>query len=155
MSSIVRLSLAIAVAAGTASAAWGGATALRDQAQLEALLKSAAPCCIIDARPDGVRKLLPLADTVPYRQDLKINPTSVVVVIADSDAKAVEVGDAIAKTSNAKDVVAVKGGAATWRALVGGDPGASAGSAALSFVIPKNTCEQDTPLQTLIRSKPQ
>lgn len=155
MSSIVRFSLAIAIAAGTASAALGGMTTLRNQAELETLLTSAAPCCIIDARPEGVRKLLPLANTVPYRQDLKINPTSVVVVIADSDAKAVEIGDAIATTNNAKDVVAVKGGASTWRALVGGDPGASGGSGALRFVIPKNTCEQDTPVQTLIRPKPQ
>jgi hypothetical protein len=155
MSTIVRLGLVIAVAAGTASAAWGGVTVLRDQAQLETLLKAAPPCCIIDARPEGVRKLLPLANTVPYRQDLKIDPTSVVVVIADSDAKAVEIGDAIASANRAKDVVAVKGGAGTWRALAGDGPDGSGASAPLRFVIPKNTCEQGTPLQTLIRPKRQ
>lgn len=154
MSAIIRFSLAIAVATA-ASAAWGGVTALRDQAELESLLKRAPPCCIIDARPERVRKLLPLANTVPYRQDLRIDPTSVVVVIAETDGQAVEIGDAIAKTNNAKDVVAVKGGASTWRALAGDDPAASGGSAPLRFVIPKNTCEQGTPLQTLIRSKPQ
>jgi hypothetical protein len=155
MRAIVRFGLAIAIAATAASAARGGVTLLQDQAQLESLLKAAPPCCIIDARPEGVRKLLPLADTVPYREGLRIDPTSVVVVIAESDARAVEIGDAIASANRAKDVVAVKGGASTWRALVGGGPDGSGASAPLRFVIPKNTCEQGTPLQTLIRSKPQ
>ena len=61
------------------------------------------------------------------------------------------VGEDLARTSNAPKVIAVKGGLATWEAAAGqGDP---PGGTALTFVIPKNTCEQDAPLQQL-RTEP-
>ena len=119
---------------------------LRDTAALKAFLASDIPCCVIDARAAANRKRTPLADTLAYRKDLKINPTGVVVVIAASDARAVEVGERLAASSKAQEVYAVKGGIATWNA---------ASLASLfktrpkSFVIPKNTCEQGTPLQEL------
>ena len=119
---------------------------LRDTAALKAFLAGVTPCCVIDARSAAARKRAPLADTLAYRKDLKINPTGVVVVIADSDARAIEVGELLAAGSKAQEVYAVKGGIATWNA---------ASIASLfktrprSFVIPKNTCEQGTPLQEL------
>jgi hypothetical protein len=132
-----------------ASAAGGTNVVLKDRAELERLLKSETPCCIVDARRDMTRKLAPLANTVAYTKGMKINPTSVVVVIAESDATAVAVGEDLAKTSGAKDVVAVKGGAATWRSLAGDGGGEGRMSAPVTFVIPKNTCEQEAPIQTL------
>ncbi len=119
---------------------------LRDTAALEAFLAGNTPCCVIDARSAANRKRAPLADTLPYRTGLKINPTGVVVVIADTDARAVEIGERLAESSKAKEVYAVKGGIATWKAAT------IAGllkTRPRSFVIPKNTCEQGTPLQEL------
>ena len=87
----------------------------------------------------------PLADTLPYRKDLKINPTGVVVVIADSDARAVEVGKALERSSKAKDIYAVKGGA---KHVAWSDGRLSTSSGMPSgFIIPKNTCESGTAIQ--------
>ncbi|MBI3140313.1 MAG: hypothetical protein HYZ19_00445 [Rhodocyclales bacterium] len=138
------LSLA-ALLLGLALPALAG-VALRDRAALEEFLKTGIPCCIIDARSAASRRLAPLANTLVYRKGLKINPTGVVVVVADTDARAVQVGEALAGASKAKDVYAVQGGAATWRAVTGGS--AFAGLPR-SFVIPKNTCESGVPLQEL------
>lgn len=120
--------------------------ALRDKAELEAFLASKTPCCVIDARSGKNRKSAPLADTLPYRKGLKINPSGVVVVVADTDARALEVGNILANSSKASDVYAVKGGVATWRTVTGTSLFASRPR---SFVIPKNTCEQGVPLQEL------
>ena len=119
---------------------------LRDTAALEDFLAGNTPCCVIDARAAANRKRTPLADALPYRKGLKINPTGVVVVIADTDVRALEVGKLLAESSQAKEVYAVKGGIATWNAAT------IAGllkTRPRSFVIPKNTCEQGTPLQEL------
>lgn|SRR5574340_439260 len=140
---LVAAALACAVlAAGPASAA----VTLRDRPALEEFLKTRTPCCVIDARSDKNRQAAPLADTLAYRQGLRINPTGVVVVIADSDARAVEVGEILAASSKAQEVYAVQGGAATWRAVTAGS---AFSSLPRSFVIPSNTCEQGTPLQEL------
>lgn len=119
---------------------------LRDQAALVTFLSGSTPCCVIDARSDKSRKSAPLSDTLPYRKGLKINPTGVVIVVADTDARAVEVGNILANSSKAKDVYAVQGGVATWRAVTLSSLFASRPK---SFVIPKNTCEQGKPLQEL------
>lgn len=119
---------------------------LRDKAALEAFLAGDTPCCVIDARSAKNRKSAPLANALAYRNGLKINPTGVVVVIADTDARAVEVGEILAASSKAKDVYAVQGGIATWKASTIAGLFASKPR---SFVIPKNTCEQGTPLQEL------
>lgn len=116
---------------------------LRDTASLQAFLASGAPCCVIDARNAAKRLSAPLAETLPYRKDLKINPTGVVVVIADTDARAIEVGKALERSSKAKDVYAVKGGARTWRTAMG----AAASGMPGGFIIPKNTCESGTAIQ--------
>lgn len=119
---------------------------LRDKAALEVFLASKTPCCVIDARSDKSRKSAPLADTLPYRKGLKIYPSGVVVVVADTDARAMEVGNILASSSKANDVYAVQGGVATWRAVTLTSLFASRPR---SFVIPKNTCEQGIPLQEL------
>lgn len=116
---------------------------LRDTAALQAFLASGTPCCVIDARNAAKRLSAPLAETLPYRKDLKINPTGVVVVIADTDARAIEVGKALERSSKAQEVYAVKGGARSWRAATG----AAASGMPRGFIIPKNTCESGTAIQ--------
>jgi hypothetical protein len=133
--------IALGIAMGAAAE-----VSLRDTAALEAFLSGNTPCCVIDARSAANRKRAPLADTLAYRKDLKINPTGVVVVIADSDARALEVGELLAAGSMAQEVYAVKGGVATWRAA---SVSGLFKTRPRSFVIPKNTCEQGTPLQEL------
>lgn len=117
---------------------------LRDAAALRAFLASGTPCCVIDARNEAKRLSVPLADALPYRKGLRIDPTGVVVIIADTDARAIEVGKALELTSKAKDVYAVKGGVRTWRAATGG---AASSVMPPSFIIPKNTCESGTAIQ--------
>jgi hypothetical protein len=126
---------------------------LHDQAELEAVLKAAPPCCVIDARVPKQRQSQPLANTVPYREGVTVTGTGTgpVVVLADTDARAVEVGGKLATATKDRRVLAVKGGAATWRALVAPDP---ATAMPKSFVIPSNTCQNGPPLQTLPYRKP-
>jgi len=147
----VLLVLAALVAAGAATATTAATVALHDRAELAAAMKEGPPCCIVDARPPGTRALRPLADALVYRKGMKINPTAAVVVIADNDQNAMRVGEELARDSRAPKVIAVKGGLPTWEAAIG--EGASSGGVALTFVIPKNTCEQGVPLQTL-RAEP-
>lgn len=137
---------ALATFAALASLPCAASVTLRDKAALEDFLKNKEPCCVIDARSGKSRKAAPLADTLIYRKGLKINPTGVVIVVADTDAKAIEIGEILAARSKAKEVYAVQGGASTWQAVTGG--GIFSGMPR-SFVIPKNTCEQGTPLQEL------
>lgn len=146
--SVLLALAALLVATGIATAA---PVALQDRAELAAALKEGPPCCIVDARPPGTRALRPLADALVYRKGMKINPTAAVVVIADNDQNAMRVGEELARDSRAPKVIAVKGGLPTWEAAIG--EGASSGGVALTFVIPKNTCEQGVPLQTL-RAEP-
>lgn len=116
---------------------------LRDTAALQAFLASGTPCCVIDARNEAKRLSAPLADTLPYRKGLKINPTGIVVV-ADTDARAIEVGKALERSSKAQEIFAVKGGERTWRAVTGS---AAASGMPRGFIIPKNTCESGTAIQ--------
>jgi hypothetical protein len=118
-----------------------------DAAQVRALLAMKSPCCVIDARAASERRKVEIGHALVYRKGLRINPTGVVVVIADSDAKAQAVGQALARTSGATRVVAVKGGASTWLSAQRETIGSAAH--APSFIIPRNTCEQGSPLQTL------
>jgi hypothetical protein len=144
---VFAIAVAAAVAATAASQVLAASIALHGPEQLAAALKEGPPCCIVDARPPGARALRPLADAVAYRKGLKINPTAAVVVIADNDQNALRIGEELARESNAPRVIAVQGGLAAWEAATGA--GASGGATAATFVIPKNTCEQDAPLQTL------
>ncbi len=128
---------------------WGVAAAgevvLTDGPQLESRLKQGAPCCVLDARSDTARALLPLQDAVVFRPGLAITPTAAVVVIADDDDTALAVGRQVASDSGAAEVLAVKGGVRTWRTVrAGGEV-----PMPITFIIPKNTCEQGKPIQEL------
>jgi hypothetical protein len=132
-----------------AAAAVEPSVTLYERARLQAALQAAAPCCVVDARSAKARKVKPIADAVVYRPDLRINPTSAVVVIADSDSEALRIGRALAAASGAMQVIAVQGGFETWQAAM--RPGGNGG---LRFVIPSDTCQQGTPLQELLQGKP-
>lgn len=122
---------------------------LRNETQLQFALRSSAPCCVIDGRSEIQRKQRQLPDSLVYHKGLKINPTATVVVVADTDAQALAIANTLATAHPGKTVFAVEGGVGVWeavaRALVADPPGGSASH----FVIPKNTCEQGTPLQQL------
>lgn len=132
---------------------------LRSQAELMVVLKKQPPCCVIDARSAGTQAKHPLADALRYRPDIKIVPTASVVVVADTDADALRVVQALSRQHPGKDVYGVKGGAAVWETLLKSLEKVTASQApgapgALSFVIPHNTCETGTPLQVLSGGKP-
>jgi hypothetical protein len=143
-----RLILLAALAA--ASTAIWAAPVLADRDQAISLLKATPPCCVVDARNGIRRKLRPLAGAVVWNDGMVVKPTGTVVVIADDDQAARSVGRAIEKRFNAKHVLAVKGGIETWDKVVSEtqEPGMPA-----TFVIPRNTCEQGSPLQTLRSNK--
>lgn len=154
-----RWLLALALASLCAAPAHA-AVVLCDATELIHVLKSEPPCCVVDARSaDQQRKHL-LAEALPYRPDLSIVPTASVIVVADRDQDAVNVGVALSKKHPGKAIYAVKGGVAAWESVLKSlsgpamstAPGAPAG---LSFVIPHNTCETGAPLQILkSKSKP-
>lgn len=126
---------------------------LQDQAQLIRALSAKPPCCVIDGRAAASRKAELQENALPWRSDLKINPTATVVVIADRDQDALDIARALARKHPGKPIFAVKGGLAAWKAASLSLLAAAGMDAALggpvSFVIPANTCEQGKPLQVL------
>jgi hypothetical protein len=139
-------------------AATGGAQAgvsLLAKADLVKVLTTSPPCCVIDARSEEARKARPIKEALEWLPGLKINPTATVVVVADADARAMAVARSIDKTHPRKVIVAVKGGFPVWEAiLIDQEKGREHSvQGSTSFVIPKNTCEQGTPLQTLPRGR--
>ncbi|MDO8251553.1 MAG: hypothetical protein Q7T78_17795 [Rhodoferax sp.] len=134
------------------------AVALRGTAELMEALKSQPPCCVIDARSEENQRTHPLADALRYRPGLQIIPTASVIVVADRDQEAMNIGAILLKQHPGKAIYAVKGGVATWefvrksleKVSSSQAPGAAPG---ISFVIPHNTCETGTPLQ-ILQSKP-
>lgn len=131
----------------------------KDRQQLTAALTASTPCCVIDGRSAASRKQQPLADALVYRPDLRIKPTAAVVVIADRDLDAMQIGETLARKHPGKQIIAVKGGIKTWQeashaaALLAAGIGIPGGGSR-SFVIPSNTCEQGKPLQELRRDTP-
>lgn len=152
LSGIPRCSLALLVL-GACLGAQAATASLQDDQQLVALLTKSPQCCIVDARSAPQRQQAELAGALVYNEAMRLKPTSVVVVVADTDARASAVAKTLARSS-AHDVVAVKGGLAAWKVVEhelraeAGRPGSK-----FSFVIPHNTCEQGTPLQ-IFEAKP-
>lgn len=142
---------AIALAALLYSVTGGAEVSLRDKPGLEAALKHAPPCCVVDARAEDSRKRTPLPDATLYREGMTIDPIGPVVVLADTDAKALQVGKMLEGDAKDRLVLAVKGGIRTWQSVVLPDPGTMLPE---SFVIPSDTCQQAPPLQTLPFDKP-
>ena len=149
LSKHVLLPAALSLGAATAYAD----AALRSAEQLKFALRSNPPCCVIDARPAAEREARPIAEALAWRENLKIVPTATVVVVGDSDARALEVAQRLAHVHPGKTVVAVEGGAAAWESVLAAKAGDPPGGRAFSFVIPRNTCESGTPLQHL-RTEP-
>lgn len=151
------LAFALSAALFCATAVHAGVV-LRGAAELSKALKSRPPCCVIDGRSEDNQREHPLADALRYRPGLIIVPTASVIVVADRDQDATNIGTALAKQHPGKVIYAVKGGVAAWESVLkslkkGSSsevPGAAAG---ISFVIPHNTCETGTPLQ-ILTSKP-
>ena len=135
---LLLLGVALSTHAATAS--------LRDDVQLVALLSATPQCCVIDARGAAARKEAALPGALAYRDGLRVKPTSVVIVLADTDARAMAVATTLARSSPFP-VYAVKGGYATWRsAEFHLQAQASKPGTKFTFVIPHNTCQQDAPL---------
>lgn len=130
--------------------AWADAL-LMDKEQALAALKGGSPCCVVDGRAAGKRRTPPLPDAVPYRKGLKIAPTAPAIVVADDDRSALAIAQELEKSHPGKTIIAVQGGVPVWQAILAGQ-GAPQG--AINFVIPRNTCEHDTPLQKLLQKKP-
>lgn len=152
------LGLLLAAALLGAAPAWA-AVSLRGAAELMHELQSAPPCCVIDARSEDSQRQHPLAEALRYRPGLQIIPTAAIVVVADRDQDAMNIGAILLKQHPGKTIYAVKGGVAAWETVLKTLSAAASSSAAhsarpgISFVIPHNTCETGTPLQ-ILQSKP-
>lgn len=120
-------------------------------------LKSGPPCCVIDGRQEANRTQAPLAEALPYRSGLRINPTASVVVVADTDQEAQRIADVLARQHPGKTIIAVKGGLPSWQAAnaapLSTATHAGAPAPGFQFVIPHNTCESGEPLQKLQSNK--
>lgn len=139
----------VGVLAGTGAPLAHADASLRSESQLRLALRVSPPCCVIDARTEAQRVARPLAEALVYRDDLRITPTATVIVVADTDSRALTVAQGLAAVHPGKTVFAVEGGIAAWEAAAGAIAGDPPGGRAFSFVIPKNTCEQAPPLQHL------
>lgn len=147
---IRRVSCAILLLVLSGLALAGGKLLGRDELVFMQRLNPA--CCVIDARAATARGGRPLKEAIAYHPDLAIQPSATVVVVADSDRAALQVVAALERKHPGKAVVAVKGGAPTWQAVLTRLAELSEGES-VQFVIPHNTCETGNPLQTL-QSKP-
>jgi len=141
-----------ALACWAAAGAVQAEASLMDKAQLVAALSARGPCCVIDGRAAESRRRELLDNALPWRSDLKINPTASVVVVADRDQDALGIARALARKHPGKTILAVKGGATAWKSasfeLLAASASGGAGGL-VNFVIPANTCEQGKPLQEL------
>jgi hypothetical protein len=135
---------------GVSVFAAGADVTLRDRAGLEQALKNTEPCCVVDARTAANRARLPLVDTVPYREGMTLGAGGPVVVIADTDARALEVAKALVVAAGSRPILAVRGGAKTWQSVPQSSPITGPPP---QFVIPSDTCKQGQPLQTLRSEK--
>lgn len=141
------------LAFGFGSVAWADVRLLDEAGLLQALDRQ-PPCCVVDGRAPAHRKALPVADALPYRPGMKIHPTATVVVVADSDEQAMNIARRLDRAYPGKSIIAVKGGRAVWASVLSAGQPSHSVQGSRSFVIPSNTCEQGTPLETLNRGQP-
>lgn len=152
--SIFFAGLALSAVISLAAPAAHADAALRSVEQLKFALRTHAPCCVIDARSEAQRAAQPLAEALVWREDLRIEPTASVVVVADNDARALELAQQLAQAHPGKTIWAVEGGVQAWASVLAAKTADPPGGRALQFVIPRNTCESGSPLQHL-RTAPQ
>lgn len=120
---------------------------LMSKAQLVRALQEGQPCCVIDGRGEASRKKHPLGDALPYAKDMKIAPTSAVVVVADNDRLAKRIAARLDAAYPGKRIIAVQGGVGVWEAARVAASRADDNKPGIRFVIPRNTCESGTPIQ--------
>ncbi|BBD76526.1 hypothetical protein [Hydrogenophilus thermoluteolus] len=119
-------------------------------AQLVHALEEGKPCCVIDGRPEQSQRTKPLENALPYRDGLVIEPSGMVVVVADSDEAAMRIASRLDESYPGQNIVVVLGGADAWEAAqVELSRRAAAPPRGLSFIIPKNTCESGSSIQKL------
>lgn len=126
------------------------AVALLDEVALAAKLQQHADYQLLDARPDAAQRLAPIAFSTRYRINTTIKK-GLVLVVADTDAAAVEVAWSI-PSATGREVYAVQGGEPAWKRVMLKLPEKNTSSK--TFVIPHSTCEQGKPLQELKRDSP-
>lgn len=143
----VVLAAALHVVALAAPAPPAASASLQGAAVLTARLTQTPQCCVIDARSAQHRQAAALPGALTYSAKLRIAPTSVVVVLADSDDRALAVARLLVKSS-AHDVYAVKGGMPAWQSVLARlEAEAAKPGSKFGFVIPLDTCQQGEPLQ--------
>ena len=135
--------LAVIIAGVLAVPAWAGDASLLNGSQFAELLKSGEPCCVIDARSEGLRKQAPIPFAVVHHEGLSINQTNFAIVVADYDVKALEIAHQLVKPEG-KNIYALIGGYATWQYIKMGFTPLS--GTPKRFTIPSKTCEQGKPL---------
>jgi hypothetical protein len=122
-----------------------------DKSQLVSALGANSPCCVVDGRNEASRRRQPLAEALPYRAGMTVAAGDApVVVVADNTRRAQDQAAALARDHPAKRILVVKGGLPVWQAALAALEHAPPGGYAIQFVIPKNTCEQGSPLQQLL-----
>lgn len=129
---------------------FGVESALLEESALSAKLDHSQDYQLLDARSAEEQRNNPIAFSTRYQSTTPIKK-GLVLIVADTDAAALEIAKAIPAASD-RFVFAVKGGYESWRHVMAKVPLGTSGSG--SFVIPKNTCEQGKPIQELKRNKP-
>jgi hypothetical protein len=128
----------------------GAEALLLDDDALSKKIEQVQDYQLLDARTPETQRIAPLAFATRYWINARINK-ALVLVVADSDAEAVEIAQSI-PAENGRAVFAVKGGDEAWRRVSA--RASTATSVSKTFVIPKNTCEQGKPIQELKRDRP-
>ncbi len=129
---------------------FGAEEVLLDEKALSAKLGQTPDYQLLDARNAEAQRDTPIPFSTCYQVTTPIK-TGLVLIVADTDAAALEIAKSIPAASN-RSVYVVKGGYAAWQRVMAKSPPVTSISG--SFVIPKNTCEQGKPIQELRRDKP-
>lgn len=116
----------------------------------EKVRKSGGDYQLLDARSAEAQRIAPIAFSTKYQKVMPIKK-GLVLIVADSDAAAMEIAQSIPAGSD-RNVFAVMGGAETWQRV--SSEASPHSEIPDSFVIPANTCEQGKPIQELKRNKP-
>ncbi len=131
--------------------AFGMDDVLLDEATLSFKLGRAQDYQLLDARSAQAQRDAPIAFSTRYEPNTAVKG-GLVLVVADTDAAASAIAQAIVAGGADRAVFAVKGGYDSWQRVA--RKSSASTSIAGGFVIPKNTCEQGKPIQELKRNKP-
>jgi len=123
---------------------------LLGDAELSIVLEKFTDYQLLDARSADAQRTSPIPFSTKYQKLMPIKDC-LVLIVADTDAAALEIAQSIPANGN-RNVFAVKGGAETWQNV--SSNASPQFSKSDSFVIPMNTCEQGKPLQELKSDKP-